>query len=64
MALALSCSSVAYAPVAAPAHVATRAAAPAMYGVDDLKSLAKEANPVVGYYDPLSELSASLASLP
>ena len=33
--------------------VTSRAAAPAMFGKSDLEALAKEQNPVLGFYDPM-----------
>merc|ERR1719261_2459629 len=45
---------MAYAPVAPVAAPATaRAAAPQMFGKSDLEALAKEQNPVLGYWDPI-----------
>jgi len=52
--LSLVASSVGYAPAAAmAAPVVTRAAAPQMFGQSDLQALAKEQNPVLGYWDPI-----------
>jgi len=45
---------MAYAPVAPVAAPTTRAAAsPQMFGKSDLEALAKEQNPVLGYWDPI-----------
>merc|ERR1719198_2197908 len=50
----MALSSMSYAPAVVPAATATRAAAPAMgFGKAELEALAKEQNPVIGYYDPM-----------
>merc|ERR1719163_1791147 len=47
-------TSAAFSPAAAMrSGVATRAASPQMFGKADLEGLAKQQNPVLGYYDPL-----------
>ena len=51
MALALHSASLSYA--GAVVSCPTRAAAPAMETLDDLKDLAKSCNPSIGFYDPL-----------
>jgi len=53
--LALSVGSAGLLQGAAPMQqtVASRAAAPAMFGKSDLEALAKQQNPVLGYYDPI-----------
>ena len=50
MALALHSASLSYA--GAVVSCPTRAAAPAMETLDDLKDLAKSCNPSIGFYDP------------
>merc|ERR1719310_2073793 len=52
--LSVASCAAAYAPQMRPSTmVAPRAAAPAMETVEDLKSLAKELNPKLGYWEPL-----------
>ena len=52
------CSS-AYAPAGVAAPAQSRAAAPQMFGKTELMALAKEQNPILGYWDPMG-----LADLP
>jgi len=52
--LSLVAGSAAFAPVAPMQSVATRAATPQMgFGKAELEALAKEQNPVLGFYDPI-----------
>merc|ERR1719163_477517 len=47
-------TSAAFSPAASVQQsVATRAASPQMFGKADLEALAKEQNPVLGYWDPI-----------
>jgi len=52
--LAIDSNVAAYAPVVGPVSTVQRAASPAMgFGKSELEALAKEQNPVLGYYDPI-----------
>jgi len=52
--LAIVSNVAAYAPVVGPVSTVQRAASPAMgFGKSELEALAKEQNPVLGYYDPI-----------
>jgi len=52
--LSLLSSAPAFAPTAVPMHAAQRCTAPVMETAADLEELAKELNPIVGFYDPLA----------
>jgi len=59
--LSLAPASLAFAPSAVPAApVATRAVAPVMETVSDLKTLAGKLNPSIGYWDPLNMCGLNL----
>jgi hypothetical protein len=61
--LSLQASTLAYVPVAAAGMpTVTRASAPVMETVEDLKSLSTKLNPVVGYYNPLTLGETSIGS--
>merc|ERR1719198_1997291 len=60
--LSLQSATLAYAPVAAAMPTVTRAAAPVMETIDDLKAMSTKLNPAVGYYNPLSLGETSIGS--
>jgi len=62
MALLIASTPLSFAPAAPLASVQTRAAAPVMETVEDLKALSTKLNPVVGYWNPLSLGESSLGS--
>jgi hypothetical protein len=49
----LLCAMNAYSPAMVPATLANRVDPPQMFGKADLEALAKEQNPVLGYWDPV-----------
>jgi len=56
--LSLAPASLAFAPVAMPAPAAAARASVKMETIADLEALAKECNPVIGFWDPLNLMSA------
>ena len=49
----MTAQTTAFGSASVPMPTTTRAPAAAMFGKSDLEALAKEQNPVLGYYDPI-----------